>query len=288
MQPASAVNTRLARYYSFLANPFRAIRRRSLVYDDVPVLARHGRLGMVVRVYVLPLVAVLLALMLLCHLVFNTPLARSAGNNPLAILVLGALFFISLGLLALNLHQLLLVSLRGLFLRSSPAGRPGRWWVKILAAVVILVVSVPWSVLTALSVLRQAVGFNASSLREAAAVTLVLPMLLVGVYMLAYDLEVARDTYRGSRLAAACAVSLRFLTGFMYIVYVMAAYGMSFFAKYVGPDQGITEWLFRGMFVVGLVAAPLLLLLLLRGARGARRLVARMIRDLGTRGRGAS
>jgi hypothetical protein len=275
MQPRSAVNRRLARYYSFLANPLRGIRGRSLIYDDVPVLARHGRLGMLFRVYVLPLVSVLLALILLSYLVFEMPLVRNGRINDQTVYLLGAVFFISLGLLTLNVHQLLLVSLRGLFRGSPTAGRPGRGWGKVLASFVLLVGGAGLSIFTILSVLRQAVGFNIRSLMEIVALTLVLPVLLVGSYMLAYDLEVARDTYRVSRVAAAFAVALRFLTGFMYIVYVIAAYGVSFFARFLDRENRTTEWLLRITFVLGLAAAPLLLLLLIKGIGGARRLVRR-------------
>jgi hypothetical protein len=218
---------------------------------------------------------VLFALLLLSNLVFES---LRPGDN-LTIYLLGAVFFISLGLLTLNVHQILLVSLRAQFLRSSaPGGRPGRWWGKLVVAFGLLVVGAALTVLTVLYLLRQAVGTSGRSLTEIVALVLVLPVLLLGSYIFAYDLEVARDTHRLNKLAAACAVGLRLLSGVMYISYVMVALGVSFYAGILaGRNASTTVWLVRSFFAAYLMVAPLLLLLLIGGLGGARRLVNRFV-----------
>jgi hypothetical protein len=284
MRPRARVNDRLRHYYSFLAGPLSAIRRRSLVYDDIPVLARHGRLGLLLSAYVLPLVLALFALILLSNVVFDS--LRPANN--LTIYLLGAVFLVSLGLLTLNVHQVLLVSSRALFRRSLSPGRPGRGWDRLLAAFVLFVAGAALSTFTVLYVLRQAAGTSSRALVEIAVLVLVLPVLLLGSYMLAYDLEVGHDTYRASRLAAACAVVLRLLSGVMYIAYVTTALGVSFYAGVLaGRNAATTVWLVRALFAAYLVAAPLLLLLLLGGLGGARRLAGRLTRSRVARARGA-
>ena len=274
MRPRAAVNKRLVRYYSFLASPLRGLGRRSLIYDDIPVLARHGRLGLLLRVYVLPLLLALFALLLLSNLVFES----FRPGDSLVIYLLGAVFFISLGLLTLNVHQVLLVSLRAQFRRWPAPGGPGPWWGKLLVAFGLLVIGAALTVFTVLYLLRQAVGTSSRSLTEIVALVLVLPVLLLGSYTLAYDLEVARDTRRLNKLAAACAVGLRLLSGVMYIAYVMVALGVSFYAGVLaGRNTSTTVWLIRSFFAAYLMVAPLLLLLLIGAVGGARRMVSRLV-----------
>ncbi|HEY0071302.1 MAG TPA: hypothetical protein VGE04_15160 [Chloroflexia bacterium] len=283
MQSRSTVNKRLGRYYSFLAGPLRGIRRRSLVYDDIPALARHGRLGLLLRVYVLPLVLALFALILLSDAVFD----RLRPGDNLTIYLLGAVFLISLGLLTLNVHQILLVSLRALFRKSPTTGRPKRRRSKLFASFVLFVVGAALSIFTVLYVLRQAVGTNSRSLTEIVALVLALPVLLLGSYILAYDLEVAHDIYRGTRWVAACAVGLRLLSGVMYIAYVTVALGVSFYVGVLtGRNAPTAVWLVRALFAAYLVAAPLLLLLLAAGVGGARRLVGRLLQGRAVRAGG--
>jgi hypothetical protein len=271
-QPRPQVERALARYYSLQRRlPARRLER-NIIYDDIPVLARHGLLGLLLRVYVLPLVGLLFALVVLAELVAGRsgPLA----GNDLAIFVAGSIFFIALGLGVFNLHQIVLVLLASWLGPRLTLPGFGSWAFKSILAGVLALGGLSLSVYVALSLLRQAVGARADYLLVVTVFLLALPLLVVPCYMLAHDIETG---YRQGGLAAPgrgallWAMALRWTSGVLYVVYIMVAYGVVFFAG-LFPELGyLASWPGRLFFFAYLLAAPVLVLLLLSAPSRVRR-----------------
>jgi hypothetical protein len=69
-------------------------------------------------------------------------------------------------------------------------------------------------------------GYNDAGGREVAGYLLVLPLLALPCYMLAHDLEVAPPAAGGTARRGP-AVALRWASGFIYVIFVLDAYGLT-------------------------------------------------------------
>ncbi len=225
MLPRAATDQALARYYNFGARLLRGRLERNVIYDDIPLLVRHGRGGLVLRTYVLPLVALLIALVVLAVVLAGAG-GLLAGNEFLGA-ALGLVFFIALGLGLFNLHQVGLVLLLAAWGRRWPLPWLPRAGSKAAAAVILALIAFALGLYAALRLLfLVARGYNDAGGREVAGYLLVLPLLALPCYMLAHDLEVAPPAAGGTARRGP-AVALRWASGFIYVIFVLDAYGLT-------------------------------------------------------------
>jgi hypothetical protein len=263
MLPRAVTDRALARYYNFGARLLRGRLERNVIYDDIPLLVRHGRGGLVLRAYVLPLVGGLIALVVLAVVLAGGLLA---GNELLGA-ALGLVFFIAFGLGLFNLHQVGLVLLLAAWGRRWPLPWLPRAGSKAATAAVLAVIAFVLGLYAALRLLfLVARGYNDAGGREVAGYLLLLPLLALPCYMLAHDLEVAPPAAGGTARRGP-AVALRWASGFIYVIFVLDAYGLTWIQqaragfRSFGGDLDVLMGML--LWLLYLVLAPLPVLLLL-------------------------
>ena len=261
-QRGATTDRLLAGYYSFWGRIRRRRLERNVIYDDLPLLVRRGRAGLVLRAYVLPLLLTLLVLVLLPGLV-SAPL-QGAGLGWLDWL-LGAGFFLALGLLIFNLHQVLLVLLVAFAgARLALPAITGRRRKAVLGGV-LAGAGAGLALAAILLILRNAAGFNAASLRGVIYCLLALPLPVIPSYMLAHDLESGAGASADSRLAWV-AVALRVASGAIYVAYVLAAFGLNFLVLTftIGGEVGDGDVLLASLpYWLYLLVAPIVVVAVL-------------------------
>jgi hypothetical protein len=121
-----------------------------------------------------------------------------------------------------------------------------------------------------LFILRNASRFDPAGQFTVTALLLLLPLLVIPCYMLAHDLEdQAADitAERPARRLASVAVALRAVSGFIYIAYVLAAFGLNFLLLSTpsGVVSDLDVLLASVPYWLYLLVAPVLVLGLLAG-----------------------
>jgi hypothetical protein len=237
-QRTPATRLFLTRYYSFGRRLARLRLERNIVYDDIPILMRQGQLGLLLRAYVAPLVALLILLPLAAEALggANGPLAAAGlrSNGLVAALGLLALFG-GLGLVVFNLHQVALVALVATWGRRLGLPRLGGPASKAALASGLAVVTLGLSLFALARALAMGgLGFSPGDLRVVTVCLILLPLLALPCYMLAHDLEVAEtdETPDGpavGRWAPRLATALRWVSALIYIIFLLAAFGLVYF-----------------------------------------------------------
>ncbi|HUS13695.1 MAG TPA: hypothetical protein VM536_01640 [Chloroflexia bacterium] len=224
VQPRAATDRMLASYYGFGGRLVRGRLERNVIYDDIPLLVRQGRGGLVLRAYVLPLIGVLLALVVLAELLVAAA-GPLAGSNALRVLA-GLAFFIGLGLGLFNLHQLGLVLLVAQMRGRLPLPHVAGLRRQALLAGGLAVTTGVLLLYVLYEGLRLTTGFNQARLQAVSQWMLLLPLLVLPCYMLAHDLEAgARDDMRAANTRLVyLAVVLRWVSGLMYVSYAVVAF----------------------------------------------------------------
>ncbi len=263
-QQSAATAALLRRYYGFGARLRRGRLERNVIYDDIPVLVQHGRGGLILRAYILPLLATCLALAVVPWLL---DAALGAQGGGLTILV-GLLFFTGLGLALYNLHQVLLVLLLAAAGRRLSLPVLTTWGAKLAAGAVLATLTLALAVAALLIALRNAASFNAGSLQAEAVTLVALPLLTLPCYMVAHDLEAATPHTGPVRQTGvrATAVALHWISGFGYVAFTVAAYAQNALPRLFNESGSPGDWAVLALSLpwwVYLLAAPLPVLLLL-------------------------
>ncbi|MDQ2807069.1 MAG: hypothetical protein M3Z04_09205 [Chloroflexota bacterium] len=267
----AAANRALAAYYRLPARLLRGRLDRNLVYDDIPLLLTHGRGGLVVRGYLVPLIAGLLLLPLLAEGLAAWVGPEFVNSGPG--FLLGGLFFVALGLGLFNAHQValvLLVAWLGPRL-LLPTILPAR---KIGVAVVLALAAFGLALAGTVGMLALISGRNAPTEALVQGCLLALPLLTLPCYMLAHDLETgAREAVGPAANRLRLAVVLRWASGALYLAFVLIAFGLSFFQQLTPQGAPPENVVLLGMLpaVVYLALAPLPVLLVLAGLGGLQR-----------------
>ena len=236
-QRTPATHLFLTRYYSFGRRLARLRLERNIVYDDIPILMRQGQLGLLLRAYVAPLVALLILLPLAAEALggANGPLAAAGLRSIGLVAALGLLaLFGGLGLVVFNLHQVALVALVATWGRRLGLPRLGGPTTKALLASGLAVVTLGLSLFALAQVLSMGGGFSQGDVRVVAICLILLPLLALPCYMLAHDLEVAEtdetpDGPTTRRWAPRLAAALRWASALIYIIFLLAAFGLVYF-----------------------------------------------------------
>lgn len=219
----AATDAVLTRYYNFWERLAAGHLERNIIYDDIPLLVQHARGGLVLRAYILPLLSLLVGVLGIELALGSLGVLGSLTLNFFA----GILYFGTLGLGLFNLHQAALVLLvaeagKRLPLLTIPGRRRKALVAEVLAALAFVL-----TLYVAGRGLRLASGFREESLLEVGLWMLPLPLLVLPCYMLAHDLEVgSRDApdEGGRAWSQRVASALRWVSGMLYIGYVLVAY----------------------------------------------------------------
>ena len=214
--PAAAVDAALTHAYSFLRQPWPW--QWSAVYDDLPLLARYGRLGVFFRAFWLwPLLLLAVPAGLLARqLIDPTPLVPGFAWLDVFI-TLGA------GLEIYLVHQVVVALLCGrgaLLALPHPVGPRGKVAAGVLLALIVLALLVLSAGVVLSGCFQVSVNGVSSCALTLQGVALALPLALLPLFLLAHDLEqAARAQAPGTAgpLGAVAAV-LRRLTDVIYIV----------------------------------------------------------------------
>ncbi|HMA38267.1 MAG TPA: hypothetical protein VKY74_27720 [Chloroflexia bacterium] len=265
-----AADRALAGYYNFVARLLHGRLERHLVFDDIPLLVRSGRAGLLARAYLLPLIGLLFGgALLIDWLTAPGGLLSGRGPQDLGIWIAGPLFFIALGLGIFNLHQVGLVLLVARWGRQLPLpGVPGAGAVVLAGGLAAAAAILALGVLG--SGLALASGVPISGPPPVTYWLLLLPLLVLPCYILAHDLEAgARQGLRGPAGIGAIlsATALRIASGVLYIVYILVAYAVTFLAQLLAGRPGGTATVLAGLwpFLLYLALAPVLVLPVLAG-----------------------
>jgi hypothetical protein len=244
--PAREVQAVLLRHYSILRTPFPW--QWSAVYDDLPLLARYGKLGIFFRAFWLwpLLIGAIPTLAWVWQLLFPQPLTLE--DLPRSVLIT-----IGTGLEIYLIHQVLIALLAGW--RGPPLRLPGgvsdrvKGWLGaalavLLGAIIGLIVSGRFQF--------SENGVSLGALGLLAAV-LLLPLFLLPTFMVAHDLEGAARYLpkRQNRRLRAWAVVLRRLTDLTYILVLPGLAGAVW-------GQGGTLRVAAALYLVYLFAVPFL------------------------------
>ena len=251
----------LARYYSLSRRLVGGRLERNIIYDDIPLLAQFGSLGLLLRTYAAPMIVLLFSMVLGAEwlLANGSPL----GGTAWLIWLVASLYFVALGLGIYNLHQVLLVLLvswLGPKLRI-PAISSGN--VKLAFAAVL---SFAGAVLLLASILSSLLYTIPQARSLTVLLLLLMPLLILPCYMLAHDLEIDYIEGGSNRPrfgSVGMAVALRWTTGFVYVAYTFVTYGMSFVASEFGYFGGISKWQLRVLLIGYLVLVPTVVILVL-------------------------
>jgi hypothetical protein len=267
--PPGAVDNVLRRTYSIARHPLPW--QWSAVYDDLPLLARYGKLGLFFRVFWLwPLLVLALApLGLIGQMLKLVPVGSVGGGGDLTIFS-DLFILLGTGLEIYLIHQVMIALLAG---RLGPLLRVPQVslrWKAAAGAVLALLVMLLLVLMVGLIVADTvATGEGRPWFLFT---TLVLPVLLLPMFILAHDLEVAiryapRRQSRGIRLWATL---LRRMTDFIYIFLLPVLGSLVWYDQVAfGPA---TLGLLAYLFAVPLIVTGGLTLLkrLLRGGTPAR------------------
>jgi hypothetical protein len=280
-QPVATVNKELAAYYDLWSRLRRGRLERNVIYDDIPLLVQHGRIGVLLRGYVLPLIALLVGMVLGVLFWAST----RAGQTQWADLIIGPVLFVGLGLTVFSLHQIGLVLLVAWFgarlpLPHLPTRRSKALLGGILAGAVVLL---SLYILALLVDITMSGAPDAGS-RPLAVALLALPLLALPCYMLAHDLETGAHTLTGGmavRGGTFWAGVLRWASGVIYVFFVFGAFSIQSFTRTIrGQSAGVGPVLLGiTPYLLYLLLAPVLVLLLLSAlgalarARGGPRAV---------------
>lgn len=219
----AATDRLLTAYYRLDRRLLRGRLERNLVYDDIPTLLAHHRAGALVRGYLLPLLATLLALVIVPEVIY--PLIRSVPGHSL----LGFVALISLGLGLFNLHQVGLILLVAWAGSRLPLLHIERRAIRVAWAVALAGLAFLFSLLGVLLVLASISTGSPDLQMLVQGCIWGVPLLILPCYMLAHDLETdVQNSPASSVRVHTLAVALRWGVGLLYIVYVTMAIGLSF------------------------------------------------------------
>jgi hypothetical protein len=233
--PAREVERVLLRHYSILHTPFPW--QWSAVYDDLPLLARYGKLGIFFRAFWLwpLLIGAVPTLALIWQLLFPQSLGSGELLRSLVITV-GTALEIYL------LHQVVVALLAGW--RGPPLRVPGGVSVRLKGVAAAVLTILAGGLLVVVLGLIASGQFQVSEGGVAAGAlgllvpVVGLPLLLVPLFILAHDLETAaryapRGSSRGLRVWA---VLVRRITDVTYLFSLLALAGAMFgLSKQFGP-----------------------------------------------------
>ena len=259
-QLPATVDKELAAYYDLWTRLRRGRLDRNVIYDDIPLLVQHGRIGVLLRGYVLPLIA-LLVLIILGVLFWA---GTRAGQTQWADLIIGPVLFVGLGLTVFSLHQIGLVLLVAWFGARLPLPHlPTRRSKAMLGAILALAV-----VLLSLYILALLVDITMSGAPDAGSRPLAVALLALPCYMLAHDLETGAHTLAGGmavRGGTFWAAILRWAGGLIYVFFVFGAFSIQSFTRTIrGQSVGMGPVLLGiTPYLLYLLLAPVLVLLLL-------------------------
>jgi hypothetical protein len=265
--PQKEVAAVLLRHYSILRTPWPW--EWNAVYDDLPLLARYGKLGVFFRAFWLwpLLIGAIPTLAWIWQLLFPHPLTRA--DLPFSILIT-----LGVGLEIYLLHQVLIALLAGW--RGPPLRLPGgmsdrvKGWLGLGLTVLVAVLLGTIVVLIAsgsFASFRNGISLGALGLLAA---VLLLPLFLLPMFMVAHDLEgAARYLPKNqNRRLRVWAVVLRRLTDFTYILVLPGLAGARWgFDETFGPAAAL--YLVYLFVVPFLVAGGLGVITRLGASRGA-------------------
>jgi hypothetical protein len=276
-QPRAVVDKELAVYYDLWRRLRRGRLDRNVIYDDIPLLVQHGRIGVLLRGYVLPL----LALLVLIGLAVLYWAGTRAGQTQWADLIIGPVLFVGLGLTVFSLHQIGLVLLVAWFgprlpLPQLPTRRSKALLGGILAGAVVLL---SLYILALLVDITMSGAPDAGS-RPLAVALLALPLLALPCYMLAHDLETGAHTLEGGlavRGGTFWAAILRWAGGLIYVFFVFGAFSIQSFTRTIqGQSAGVGPVLLGiTPYLLYLLLAPVLVLLVLSAVGALGRALGR-------------
>jgi hypothetical protein len=276
-RPRAVVDKELAVYYDLWRRLRRGRLDRNVIYDDIPLLVQHGRIGVLLRGYVLPLLALLVLIVLAVLFWAGT----RAGQAQWADLIIGPVLFVGLGLTVFSLHQIGLVLLVAWFgprlpLPQLPTRRSKGLLGGILAGAVVLL---SLYILALLVDITMSGAPDAGS-RPLAVALRALPLLALPCYMLAHDLETGAHTLEGGlavRGGTFWAAILRWAGGLIYVFFVFGAFSIQSFTRTIqGQSAGVGPVLLGiTPYLLYLLLAPVLVLLVLSAVGALGRALGR-------------